>query len=382
MADFLKVPKYVDDSPREYTSFTGGINTDPNNENLYDHQLKEALNTHYRNGNLERRLGANVIKKIEYLDFHPDEHEETIQGAFIYTGRMNVYLVVVRDGFIYCGYYRKGLETIKLLQISINVDQYIDLKDYDPENVLIGLHRYTEEERPKFNTKHFGFIYKREEKGIEDIPTLVVNSAEEYPKILVPENNVLVLQNQNKVEAAMFDHKLYIATGTRYIVLEEIQDGDESLIKASIVFPKKINGFEYKNIGTNNLSPFPNQWMESTFGLGTSTIENILIKEQMIFLDDPKINLEAIMNFKSGTTADNYSFKWEYKLPNTDWRVFRGFKDGGSNKILIDFGNKGIDIETQQVLIRCTYSNMFRTEVVETRIKKDLDYSVNLIGGE
>lgn len=378
MADFLKVPKYIDDAPREYTSFTGGINNDLDNENIYDHELRDAINVHYRNGNLERRFGATVLKTLRYLDYHPDEHRDLIQGSFVLPTKNNTYIVIVRDGFIYYSRFKKGAEELNLVQVNISIDDMIDKTDYDPMNVIIGLHKYTHETRPKFNSVHDGFIYETAPKEFEDKPFGQGEGIIPYPSIKLPVKNILVLQNYKKVEGALFDRKLYLATGTRYLIIEEEVIGNEEFLKCSIVSPKTINGFEYQNIGTNLLSPFPNQLMSSTHEVATSNLANLLIQEQYLFEDDKVINVEAIMNFKRGKLLDDYYFRWEIKKPGNEWETILYFRSGlGQQNESINFSGQEL-VVGEEFQIRCTYTDLFMTKMEEKKTKDTMVSSTTL----
>ena len=369
MAEFMKVPKYVDDAPREYSSFTGGINNDPDNENVYDHELRDAVNTHYRNGNLERRLGALKVKEIEYLDYFNDEHRDLVQGSFILPTQNGTYMVVVRDGFLYYGRFRTNQEKINMVPLDIEVDELVSMKAYDPNNLIVGLKQY-EGNRPMFNEVHDGFICDMPERLFDSKHPGSTEGSIPHPKIVMPPRKVLVLQNYRKVEGALFDDKLYIATGTRYLTVEEVVSQTERQLRVKIVSPKETNGFEFKNIGTNLLSPFPQHLIKSTFNLGTSSIENIKIHEQMLFAEEGIITAEAIMNFKSGTTPSDYSFKWEIKRGNGEWTPITSFRNGsGQFKRTIQLDTSTLTDAEEVIMLRCTYSNLFTTKVEEGRIR-------------
>ena len=376
MADFLKVPKYVDDAPREYNSFTGGINNDPDNENVYDHELRDAVNTHYRNGNLERRLGAKQIKSLEYLDYYVDEHRDLVQGSFILPTRRSTYLVVVRDGFIYYGRVRVNQERVDLVPMDIDMTEMLEKEAYDPYNLSLGLPYYeTEAERPPLNEVHDGFVFKAPERHFDSRhPALPDNPNIPHANITLPERDILILQNYRKVEGALFDDKLYLATGTRYLIVYEVSNESENHLRCEIVGPKEVNGFEYKHIGTNLLSPFPNQLIVSTDSLGISTIEHILVRDMMLFSDvegqNTNMFLQTIMNYKSGTTRNDYRFKWEIKRGSGEWSNLNSFVNGLGMDALSYYMNKEtLTNPDEEILIRCTFSDLFRTKSEEGRVR-------------
>ncbi len=357
MSEFQKTPKYLEDEPREYSSFSGGINNDTDNENIMDHELRDAVNTHYNNGNLERRPGAVLVKDLEFIDIHPNEHKNVIQGAFNYVTGDNHYLVVIRDGFIYYSAYGEN-EKLSMVKLHIQVDTTKDL--YDPLNLVIGLEQYTGETRPDFLLDHDGFILNQSSTYAtdEDQADLWGDSELEYYSAIVePEFDRLILQNYKKVQGAIFDDILYLATGTRFIKMVEVELSGETFLAAAIVEPKIINGFEYTQIGYNILSPFPNQLMASTKELATSRINFVKVTEQFLFLGTKIMEVEAILDFNIGKDKDDYSFQWEYKIDDAAWVVHTTFELGaGKDKVTMDLSAETILIDTV-VKVRCTYTS-------------------------
>ena len=54
-------PIYTYDEPAIYNDFSGGINTDPSNENLLQNEMRDCVNMHYSSGSLVKRKGASLL---------------------------------------------------------------------------------------------------------------------------------------------------------------------------------------------------------------------------------------------------------------------------------------------------------------------------------
>lgn len=389
MAQFEKTPVYIDDTPVEYDSFTGGINNDTDNENIMNHELRDAVNTNYKNGNLERRPGADLIKNIKYLERNPDEHKNVVQGSFTYVGRHNHYIIIVRDGFVYYNRFGEGPD-LNMIELDILIDT--SRTAYDPLNLAIGLDIFNPGEHPSFLHDHDGFIIRDVENISEDSETMEDlwgddNGEKEYHSaILRPGMERLVLQNYKKVQGAAFDNKMYLATGTRYLVLEEVEMDGEVMLEASVVEPRKVNAFHYEEVGGNYLSPFPSQYVKSSYRMKTSMISFIHCNEHTLHLRElvnadhqtyykGSATFKALLHYIQGTDANDYNFRWEYKLyPNGDesedhtWVRMNNIKDGlgmNTTTLSVDDGFAHPIMPGDTLEVRCTYATEFETENVD-----------------
>ncbi len=131
------------------------------------------------------------------------------------------------------------------------------------------------------------------------------------------EETELIFQNYRKIEAATFNNKLYIATGTRFI---EVKLSYNKLV-AEPVTPYVCNNTEVNTIGFNFLSPYPE--------LCRGTQENAVITSIGALLAlqnrDGSYTLTPQMNFQIGDNPNDYLYRWEKKI-NNQWYVIHTFK--------------------------------------------------------
>lgn len=358
MSDVVKQPLFVYDEPFKVDKFNGGINNDPSNESIKDNQLRDAVNFHYNNGVPERRLGANIFKKIRYHDSNPDMHRNIVQGSFTFVGKYNPCYVTIRDGYIYYSVLSE-VESMDMIEIPIDVDTTISNKD--PHNLILGLEQHTPSTMPDPLLDHDGFILTETIDEDED--------EDGTSGIYVPNQPRLVLQNYKTVQGVVNDDTLYIATGTRFIKVYEVIENNEVTMKAKIVPPYETNGWDYTNIGPNYFSPFPELLVDDTNELSVSRINFVKCKEHTVFVADGSTsssgNFKAIMDYIRGTDQDDYYFKWEYKIGTynaegdytwSPWRLSSEFTEG-LNEHTINFS----DIKADDLIkVRCSYANVFK----------------------
>jgi len=222
MSEFYKQPLILDDQPAKYEDFSGGINNDRNNENIKRNQLREALNTHYDNGDLTKRLGAEVFKNLIYNDSDPDRHRNIVQGVFTFVGAYAHYLIVQRDGFIYYSTLGES-NTLNMIEIPIIIND--NKAKYDATNLTIGLEKYIVnpgdnkwEVIPDLLLDNDGYLLQEaiitgeDEDKVDD---------KYLSGIYIPATTRLILQNYRTVQSAVFNDTLYMATGTRFLKIFE-----------------------------------------------------------------------------------------------------------------------------------------------------------------
>lgn len=127
----------------------------------------------------------------------------------------------------------------------------------------------------------------------------------------------LIFQNYRKVEAATFNNKLYIATGTRFI---EIALQNNRLV-AYPVQPHICNNSEITLIGYNYMSPYPELCRGTQQNTTTTSIGGLIARKNK----DGSFILEPQMNFQTGDTSQDYLYRWEKKI-NNQWYVIHTFK--------------------------------------------------------
>ena len=164
------------------------------------------------------------------------------------------------------------------------------------------------------NYKNTIYICMSAHYNYSEIPS---ETSDNWSKIYIKKE--LLFQNYKKIEAATYKNKMYIATGTRFIQLE-ILDNE---LKASVVTPYMCNTEEIINIGYNYLSPYPELCRVTQYNQAITSIGGLLVIKQAI---DSKFKLKPIMTFANNETEQDYYFKWEKKI-GTEWYVLYSYKD-------------------------------------------------------
>ena len=149
--------------------------------------------------------------------------------------------------------------------------------------------------------------------------------------------NQLVFQNFKNIEGATHKNFLYLATGTRIV---EVYINTQNVLVAYVVLPKAINSYVATEIGLNQLSPFPEDCLE-TFTDQAITSVNTISTLHYKLNNENKFLLKPIMTLGAGESLNDYYYRWE-KLVNNQWLVVRRFRDNfyyvyiknGSNYVL------------------------------------------------
>lgn len=136
--------------------------------------------------------------------------------------------------------------------------------------------------------------------------------------VLATERQELVFQNYLEVEAATYNNKLYIATGTRFIEISLVSDE----LQANVVMPYQCTSNEVINIGYNYLSPYPEICLETRYNQAITSISQLLVIPQK----GGEFLLQPLMTFANNETAKDYYFKWE-KKENDEWITIRSYKN-------------------------------------------------------
>lgn len=168
----------------------------------------------------------------------------------------------------------------------------------------------------------------------------------------------LILQNYLPVEAATFDNKMYIATGTRFIELK-IHDNN---LTANVVEPYKINSSEFTYIGDNYLSPYPELCRTTTYNQAITSISTVLSIEQQT----GNYLLQPIMTFAGNETENDYYFKWE-KCVDGVWVTIVSykdniFKDSNGDEIKLNYYTLQVT-DADKYQYRVSFAKAFETPV-------------------
>ena len=319
--DLKKYPLFIYNEPATYNDFKAGINTDPSNENLLPNELRNGLNLHYVTDTLRKRNGAVKILEMEYLN-----SINNVQGIFLLTID-KTYIVVAADGKLFYNLYIPNTN-VDLIELNITVSDNNKVANQQ-EDILI---------------RNF---------DLNDI------DHEGYILSIPGEQKLLRFQNNRLIEAVSSNDRLYIATGTRFVVV--YLDVNNKLL-AQVVNPYEPNGIEYVNIGPNLLSPYPEYHVKGSELNGVKTQIHFV---RAVALSSTQVEYEAIMTFEQGKTAEDYLFKWEYITENNEVIPLRI----NNNYVIYDSQNqftKGLKkvsfvfADPSKVIVRCSFAEEFK----------------------
>lgn len=328
--ELKKYPLFIYNEPATYSDFKAGINTDPSNENLLPNELRNGLNLHYVTDTLRKRNGAVKVLEMEYLN-----SINNVQGIFLLTID-KTYIVVAADGQLFYNLYTPNTNVdLKPLPIVINDNEKSFNQQIDLSVLSFDLN----------DIDHEGYIYA-------------------YPN----EEKLLRFQNTQEIEAVSYNDRLYITTGTRFVV---VYLDVNNLLKAQVMEPYEPNGIEYVDIGPNLISPFPNYHVNNQELNGVKTQIHFV---RAVALTENQVEYEAIMTFEQGKSAKDYIFKWEYIDTNNiiipiesngnkliyNSNVFTsGRLTRGATKIVASFQNP------DDIIIRCSFAEEFKEQTLE-----------------
>ena len=170
--------------------------------------------------------------------------------------------------------------------------------------------------------------------------------------------SLLVFQNYRDIEAATFNNKLYIMTGTRIVTVEVI----DNKLNATVLTPYICNNNEIVNIGYNYISPYPELAVASQTDTVTTSISRLLVKKTIY----GRFILQPILNIQIGDDINNYWFRWEKYIDNT-WYTIIPFRiqDVNYHNYLnitsIDNYNTIEVDDADKVMYRVTFAKSFET---------------------
>lgn len=370
MARYVKENLRVYDEPITISKFTGGINNTPANESMQDNELRDAINWHYNETVLERRLGGKIIAdlvNIEDETLFPGVNIARRQGTFIYGIGDNTYIIHIVDGRIFYSLIEEDLLNLPegkdlrldMSELTINITTLTKLMNYNgggvynitgqASNELEGLVLYCNEDT--LPDTHDGYLY--------------TNKADSNA-------TVLRLQNTKPMEGIGIADEFRLASGTRYI---RIYESNDTLV-GEVVQPVVPTGWEYSQIGLNRLSPYPLQLAQSKYDAVSTFICLIKCGNLKKYLGQTDIDFEAILDFPAGKTVNDYYFRWDAMklnsagVPQTEWVVI----SDGTSRTYSSSSSKGCykldDVKTAElcspsagdkILVRCSFAERFET---------------------
>lgn len=257
-------------------------------------------------------IPGNAIYWIDLDSYNTNYAEEISKGTDILSTTNNLFELVLdktTNTWRKPGYY-SGDTWISNGQPGLWVEQ---IKDWEVGNVVT------------YND-HIFICIKQHSNYINPPDSLVYGADGYFTKLT--ERSYLIFQNHDNIEAATYNNKMYITTGTRFIVVELISNE----LVAHTVKPYSCNTEEIKNIGYNYLSPYPELCQSSRYDQVITSIGNVLAIKKI----GGRYTLTPQMNFAQGETENDYCFKWEKKI-GTEWYTLYAFKDNFYNETVYTY---------------------------------------------
>lgn len=185
MAAILKsYPVYTLDEPITYNRFDGGINTDPNTENLVENEVSDCINMTYAGTSLTKRKGF-----MPYTKFICEDDLNNIQGIFLFT-RVLTHIVVANNGKLYAGIFNES--SIELTKLPILVTQDTSIYENNPVDILAGLEVSMEIQK----RKHSGYVYQQ--TGLDYYANIFSDN------YMPPQDLIEVILNRTTVSADVY----------------------------------------------------------------------------------------------------------------------------------------------------------------------------------
>ena len=161
--------------------------------------------------------------------------------------------------------------------------------------------------------------------------------------VKLTEKKELLFQNHDKIESATYNNKMYITTGTRFVVVELVSNE----LVAHTIEPYYCNTTEITNIGYNYLSPYPELCRSTQYNQAITSIGGILAVKNLY----GRYTLIPQMNFTQGETENDYYFKWEKKVGD-EWITLYSYKDNTYKNPILEYYPT---VEGKYVLINGEY---------------------------
>ena len=199
---------------------------------------------------------------------------------------------------------------------AASIEQVAEIKDntWVTENPGLWQEKYTEWKYGDIaEYKKTIYVCIKSHINYNELPT---DTSSNWSKIFTKKE--LLFQNYRNIEAATYNNKMYLATGTRFTQIELINN---ELI-ASVVKPYACGSEEITNIGFNYMSPYPELCRETRYNQVITSITGLLSIKTSTGL----YRLQPIMNFANNETEHDYYFKWEKKI-GEEWYVVYSYKD-------------------------------------------------------
>lgn len=252
-----------------------------------------------------------------------------------YNALANETIIKVNDYVFYEGvYYLKINENLTLNYIlPTNTEFWATLTQQELEAI---------EEQPVVAWDSFNLNYEKDELVVYEGTTykcinnhfvrnnLNLRNTTMFVEVKKPLSE-LVFQNTLNIEGSTYKNFLYIASGTRIV---EVYLDSKNLLVARVMLPKLIDAYVATEIGLNQLSPYPEYCLTTTFDQAITNVNTVVVQHK-VFNDKSYFELKPIMTVANGDSINDYYFRWE-KLINGTWYVVKRFRDNVSNTFIFD----------------------------------------------
>ena len=134
--------------------------------------------------------------------------------------------------------------------------------------------------------------------------------------------------------------ELTFQSGTNYFwkwspKVHEYLGNEVYTLVAHILEAYKPNSWEKQNIGVNNLSPYPNYWLDESRNTPKTLIGDIAIEPKQIAIDVPYIIASVKVNCLVNWAKSDMYYKWEARFgKDSDWKTIH-FWNGQLNQSLL-----------------------------------------------
>lgn len=225
----------------------------------------------------------------------------------------SVYAPAIAEGTdIISRYYNNPNINHSLIDVDLKQGVWVLLDN--PDKWRLTLDTWVAGRVVMYNDK--AYVCIQDHCAYTNLPGYSQKSTEDWSTVYTKKE--LIFQNYKKIEAATYNNKMYLATGTKFVQVEL----EFNQLKASIVTPHKCSTEEIINIGYNYLSPYPELCRETKYNQVITSIGGLLCKKTI----GGNYLLQPLMNFANNETEQDYFFKWEKRVGD-DWYTVHSYKD-------------------------------------------------------
>lgn len=325
-------------------------------------------------GSYKELANGTTINKEDIVEFNNTKYKSLITFTLnkIYPDTSNYWISLKEYNTIYSAQITTKTDPLSVYynsSASITHVAEIVNNEWRADNPGVWEEKYTQW---KFGDivsyKAITYICIESHMNYNELPT---DTSSYWSKLFIKKE--LLFQNYRKIEAATYNNKMYLATGTRFTQIELINNE----LVASVVRPYACGSEEIVNIGYNYLSPYPELCRETRYNQVITSITGLLAIKTLT----GNYRLQPIMNFANNETEHDYYFKWEKKI-GKEWFVVYSYKDNlvTLNKDTIKQNLFTIDVEdADKYQYRVSFAKSFE-KISQTNTKEWSYFSTYKVG--